>query len=235
MLAFAENGRIVTAELNDAPELDTINYSASSFRLGPSRFYRIIDTDVVRRDIRHLTKGSMQKEAINIFRLKSKEHNSYEFNEKDINMGYKVFPELKMPTVFTYMIMYPAITEFFILWNSYKNGEEINYNYDLSKLFYNMNNFSKLVELFEKEGNDLRLALYSKFPQFAIFYYEIYPYLRPIVTGNYEKEELYSLKDRLIEEGKSTKYVESLISSYDVALNNTEVLKLIKDNKINLK
>ena len=143
---------------------------------------------------------------------------------------------MKKPTIYSYSIVYPAITEFFSYWNKYNNmsgNKKIILScYDLSTLFASMENFKDLEKIFSKEqGELLKRTLYKDFPQFAIFYYEIYPYLDFEILGSYDITKLINARLQVQELGLDTSQLDLMVNNLDIAENNGKVLKLIKNSK----
>ena len=154
---------------------------------------------------------------------------------QELNVGYRLDLWQDNPTIYKYTELQPAITEFFKLWvqSRFYDGDKVTGQYDLSKLFYGMNNFKDIIYIFKKyDGKLLYENLYRYFPSFATFYYEIYPFLKVQRTGNYDISKLVSAAIQDHELGFDTSKHEQLIASIPASENNTMVLKLIR-NKIN--
>lgn len=242
MIIYKDNNNLVMTSLGDLHrniDLMPIFYEASDFQGKESRFYRIVSKDVVARNIKHLTWYSGHKEAVRRFRESTHISSSHQYIDKEHNMGYKLYAYMKLPTIFTYEMIYPAITEFFQFWDHYTMKEQdlksLPITYDLSKLFISMENFRELNLIFLKEnGEQLKKSLYQHFPEFAIFYYEIYPYINIEIIGTYDITKLVSARLQVYELGLETVQFDQLISSEPVADNNAKVLKLIKNPKVDL-
>ena len=240
MLAYTEDNKLITTSLGNPYrniDLMTIHSDATYFCGKDNRFYKIISKDIVARDIKHLSRESMNRDAIRKFRDMTGDYDSGEYIDKENNIGYEVFPYMKKnPTIFTYSIVYPAITEFFRTWNIFSKKDSskqlLTSQYDLSKLFASMDNFRDLSSFFLREdGEQLKKSLYQYFPEFAIFYYEIYPYLNFKILGNYDITKLVNTRLQVYELGLDTTQFDDLMSSLPAAENNTKVLKLIKNPK----
>ncbi len=153
-----------------------------------------------------------------------------DYYDPKINVGYKLDLWQDEPTIYKYTELKPAITEFFKFWEQAKYNPNL---YDLSKLFYGMINFKDIYHLFQIEDKEqLKSSLYRYFPSFAIFFYEIYPFLKIEKTGSYDIGKLVTAAIENHELGLDTTQHEELISAIPAAKNNAMVLKLIR-NKIN--
>lgn len=239
MLIYKENNDLVTISLGSIyRNLDLMMIrSEATFKGTDSRFYKIVSKDVVARDIKHLTWYSRHKEAVRRFRESTHVYISNKYIDKEHNMGYVLDAYEKFPTIFTYKMLYPAITEFFQFWVNcpiYKEDvKSLSATYDLSKLFVSMENFRDLNLLFLREdGEQLKKSLYQHFPEFAIFYYEIYPYINIEILGKYDITKLVNARLQVYELGLETEQFEQLISNIPVAENNAKVLGLIKNPKV---
>lgn len=241
MLVYTENNNLVRTSLESPHsnvDLMLIRSEANNFRGKENRFYKIVSTEIISRDIKHLSRESMNGEAIKRFRDYTNVYYSDEFYDKKNNLGYKIYPFMKKnPTIFTYSLIYPAITEFFQFWDNYSKNESksqpLPVTYDLSKLFDSMENFHDLNLLFLREdGEQLKKSLYQNFPEFSIFYYEIYPHINVEVVGTYDITKLVNARLQAYELGLETVQFDQLISSIPVADNNAKVLRLIKNPKV---
>lgn len=240
MLIYKENNSLVTTSLGSPYrniDLMSMYFEASHFRGKASRFYEIVSKDIVTRDIKHLSWASRCQEAKRRFRESTNFSLSRDYIDKEHNIGYKLYAYMKLPTIFTYKIVYPAISEFFQFWGHSANNETdlkpLNVSFDLSKLFVSMENFRELNLLFLKtEGEKLKNSLYQYFPEFAIFYYEIYPYINIEIIRKFDISKLVNARLQAYEVGLETLQFDQLISSVPVAENNARVLMLIKNPTI---
>ena len=234
MLIYKNNDSLVTTSLgnpNKNMELLSIRFDADHFGAKDNRFYKITSVDSIPRSIKHPTRESMKNEAIRRFRKLTDVYNSDEFYDEKNNVWYKIFPYMKgNPKIFSYSMVYPAITDFFKYWNnSSKNIDDISSPFDLSSLFTSMDNFHDLSSMFSKEsGDQLKNLLYQSFPEFAIFYYEIYPYLTIETLKTYDISKLINARLQVHELGLNTEQLDQLVSSIPIAENNAKVLSLIK-------
>jgi len=238
MIIYTQDNNLITTSLGNVRkniELMSINFSAAFFEGRENRFFKIISKDVVTRSIKHITSESMILESIKRFRRCTHIYDSHKYYDKENNIGYDLRVFMKHPTFFTYSMAYPAITEFFQYWNTCNDSDvaqNTNIQYDLSKLFVSMENFSDLELLFKKEeGELLQKILYQDFPEFAIFYYEIYPHLNLEITGSYDITKLVNARKQVYELGLDTKQIDEILDNVPVAQNNTKVLQLLKNSK----
>ena len=239
MIIYNNDKELVTTNIGNIHKnigLSSVFSQADSFWGKENRFFKIISEDNVFRSIKHPTWESMSKEVIRKFREKTKNYDSFDYYDKKNNIGYRVFPYRKTPTIYVYTMLYPAITEFFSYWKNFTYTPVSKWDfmphYDLSKLFASMENFKDLELIFEKQyGELLKKTLYEEFPQFAIFYYEIYPYINLETVNCYNISKLISARMQLQELGLDIKQLDMLVKNLDVAQNNSKVLKLIKNSK----
>ena len=159
MLIYKNNDSLVTTSLGDPHknmELLSIRFDADHFGAKDNRFYKITSVDSIPRSIKHPTRESMENEAIRRFRKLTDVYNSDEFYDEKNNVWYKIFPYMKgNPKIFSYSMVYPAITDFFKYWdNSSKNVDDISSPFDLSRLFNSSDNFHDLCSMFSKESGD---------------------------------------------------------------------------------
>ena len=146
---------ILTAigDINKKPELLSLLINAESFRAEENRFFKINSKDTITRSIKFPTRESMTKEIRKKFRESTNTYDSHEYYDKEHNMGYKAFPYMKKPAIYSYSLVYPAITEFFKYWKKFNYTEnykrEFLPKYDLSKLFDSMKNFKDLETIFQ--------------------------------------------------------------------------------------
>lgn len=236
MIIYNNDKELITTTIGDItqnPRMSSFYLTAESFRGKETRFFKIISKDVITRNIKHIINESMAKEAKRRFRKITNIYNSNEYYDKEHNIGYKVFPYMKNPTIYSYSMIYPAITEFFQYWKKFNctgiSKKDFIPHYDLSKLFVSMANFKDLEILFKKQQNkSLKNALYQEFPQFAIFYYEIYPYLNLETVNCYDISKLINARIQVKELGLDTTQLDALEENLKVSQNNTKVLNLIK-------
>lgn len=239
MIIYKENNKLITTTIGDVTknlELVSLYSEAESFKRMDNRFFKIISEDSVNRSIKYPLHDMMREEAIKKFRQITNVYAGFECYDKEQKVGYSVFPYMKNPTVYSYSIIYPAITKFFKYW------KEFNYtafsaryslpNYDLSSLFDSMDNFKDLKFIFTKEqGECLKKTLYKEFPEFAIFYYEIYPYLNLEIVNSIDIAKLINARMLVDDLGLDTSDLDIFVDSLDVAKNNGKVLRLIKNSK----
>lgn len=239
MIIYSNDKKLIITtmeDINENVDLFSLYLEAESFNGRENRFFKILSVNSVTRSIKHLTQESMANEARKRFQEMTNINNSLKYYDKEHNIGYKVFPYIKNPTIYSYSIVFPAITEFFQYWKEYSytgdSMREFLPKYDLSKLFGSMNNFSDIHFILTKEQAELiKKTLYQEFPEFAIFYYEIYPYLNLETVCCYNLSKLINAKLLVHELGLDTSELDNLIDSLDVAKNNGKVLKLIKNLK----
>lgn len=240
MIAYNSDKELIITTLGDIHknlELSSLYFSAESFRGSENRFFKIVSKDIIARSIKYPTMESMSKEARKRFREITNVYNSLEYYDKEHNIGYKVWPYMKKPAIYTYSMLYPAITEFFHYWKEYNNTEEDKKvflpSYNLSNLFVSMENFKDLENIFAKEQGDLlRRTLYQEFTEFAIFYYEVYPYLNLKIINSYNIAKLINARLQVQELGLDTVQLDAMVNNLDIAQNNSKVLRLIKNTKI---
>ena len=239
MIIYSNEKELIATSIGDINRnvnISSIYLDAESFKCKENRFFKIVKEDVVKRNLKHFSQESMQKESIKRFKETAKIFDSLEYYDTEKNIGYKVFPGMKKPTVYTYSMLYPAITEFFRYWRKFNHStlsvQDSLYNYDLSKLFTSMDNFKYLECIFTKQqGKMLKKTLYKEFPDFAIFYYEIYPFLNIKTVRSYDISKVLNARLLVHELGLNTKQLDSIIDSMDVAEHNTKILKLINNSK----
>ena len=240
MISYIKNNELVLTTLgNPYKNMDLIRLrnEAGMFSGKNNRFFRINSQEIIPRDFKHLSRDSMNSASLKRFTELTGVRNSFGCYDDENNIGYKVYPYMKKhPTIYEYSIVYPAITKFFECWVSYHKAEQTSDNlampYDLSELIIDMSNFSELSSHFLKEENErLKISLYRDFPEFAIFYYEIYPFLNIKDTVSYNIPKLNSVLLQMSELGLDTQQIEKLISNLSSAENNTKVLELIKKAK----
>ena len=98
----------------------------------------------------------------------------------------------------------------------------------ITSLFVSMDNFKELEKIFEiSEKQTLKETLYKEFPEFAIFCYEIYPYIKLNITSEYQISKLIKTRLQVKEFGVDTKDLDLMVDSIEVARNNAKVLRLI--------
>lgn len=251
MLIYKNNNSLVTTSLGDPyrdrnRELQLISFDADHFGAKDNRFYKIKSVESIPRSIKHPTRESMELAATRRFRQLTPGYygsTDSEYYDEINDVWYKVYmkgipkkdnPKKGNPIIFSYSMVYPAITDFFKYWdnswyNSSKNVDGISSPFDLSRLFNSMDNFHDLSSMFSKEsGEQLKNLLYQSFPEFAIFYYEIYPYLTIKILKTYDITKLISARLQVYELGLNTNQLDQLISSIPIAENNAKVLSLIK-------
>ena len=236
MLIYKNNDSLVTTSLGDPyknMELLSIRHDADHFSAKDNRFYKITSVDSITRSIKHPTRESMELAAIRRFRQLTGNYDSTdsEFYDEINDIWYEVFLYMKgNPKIFSYSMVYPAITDFFKYWNnSSKHIDDISSPFDLSRLFNSMDYFHDLSSMFSKEsGEQLKNLLYQSFPEFAIFYYEIYPHLTIETLKTYDISKLISARLQVHELGLNTDQLDQLVSSIPIAENNAKVLSLIK-------
>jgi len=239
MLIYNKNNKLIITTLGDMNrnlELLSLCSSAETFIGKENRFFKILYKDTITRSIKHPTLESMSKEAKKRFREITNVYDSLDYYDKEDNIGYKVCPYMKKPTIYSYSILYPAITEFFRCWKKYNNTEEdkriLLPSYDLSSLFASMENFKDLENIFTKEQGDLlKTTLYQEFQEFAIFYYEIYPHLNLKMVNSYDISKLINARIQVQELGLDTEQIDALVNKLDITQNNSKVLRLIKNTK----
>lgn len=239
MIIYTKDKKLITTDIGNLYnniDLAIFASEAESFRGKENKYFKIISEETVNRSFKHITRESRANEA----RRKIREiTNHYEYNEyynKEENIGYSVFPYRKKPTIYIYQMIYPAITEFFRYWNKFNSTgiskKHIIPHYDLSNLIKSIDNFKDLECIFTKqEGEILKKTLYNEFPEFAMFYYEIYPHLNINITGNYDISKLINAKLLVCELGLDTRELDAMLENLKVAENNTKVLKLINNSK----
>lgn len=231
---YVNNNKLYTTKpdnLDKVNDLFVMNSLASKFDGKENEFFGILSSESINKDLKHLTHESRLLEAKRKFSKYTGVYNKTDIYDKNINVGYKVFLLMKNPTIYSYIKKHPAISEFFRLWNYYKldpinNGMSV--NYDLSLLFGGMYNFKELELIFKKENGDVLMnLLYRDFPEFAIFYYEIYPYLNLEKVNSYDIFKLFETRNLLYDLSLSSNEVDTLVEHIPVANNNTLVLKLM--------
>lgn len=239
MIIYNNEQELITTtigNINKNLRLASFYLDAESFKGRETRFFKIITEDIINRSIKCPTTELMAKRAKRKFYEITNVYNDLEYYDKEKSIGYKVFPYMKNPKVYSYKMIYPAITKFFQYWKEYSNTGESKKiflpRYDLSSLFVSMENFKDLEIIFTKEqGELLKRDLYKEFPEFAIFYYEIYPYLNIDIIGCYDIVKLINARIQVYELGLDTKQLDAIIGNLDIAKNNGKILKLIKDKK----
>ena len=239
MIAYNKDNELIITTLGDIHKnlkLISLYFDAEAFRGKENRFFKIVSKDTINRSIKYPTIESMSKEARKRFREITNVYDSLEYYDREHNTGYKVCPYMKKPAIYTYSMLYPAITEFFHYWREYNNtGEDKKIflpSYDLSNLFISMENFKDLENIFAKEqGELLEKTLYQEFPEFAIFYYEVYPYLNLKIINSYDISKLINARLQVQELGLDTVQLDAMINNLDVAQNNSKILTLIKNSK----
>jgi hypothetical protein len=237
MLSYIENNKLITNSLGNPyknVELTMIHNSANHFGRKDNRFYRVEGKEVIRRDLTHLSRESINEKAIKRYIELTNDYDNYDFYDREKNVGYKVYPHMKgHPTVFKYSMIYPEICCFFRFWDHYHYNKDDasvkNSSYDLSKFFYGMENYNDLKSILSIEDEaDFTDKLFKYYPEFAIFYFEIYPYIEMIETGSYDVDKLRSVRDQVYDLGFETIEFDTLISSIEPARNNAKVLQLLK-------
>lgn len=237
MITYNNDKKLIITTLGDInKELTSLYFGAESFRGEENRFFKIVSKDTINRSVKYPTIESMAKEARKRFREITNVYDSLEHYDRENNTVYTVFPYMKKPTIYTYSMLYPAITEFFHYWWKYNNtGEDKKIflpSYDLTNLFASMENFKDLESIFTKEqGELLEKTLYQEFPEFAIFYYEVYPYLNLKIINSYDISKLINARLQVQELGLDTVQLDAMVNNLDIAQNNGKVLTLIKNSR----
>lgn len=236
MIIYTENNKLITTTIDDVKdtlELSTLYLEAERFSCKDNRFFKIISEEAVTRSLKYPLQESMKEEAIKRFRRLTNVYNSLQYYDRSENIGYVVFPHMKNPTIYTYSMLYPAITEFFHYWKEFNytasSMRGFSPTFDLSSLFSSMENFKDLELIFTKEeGEFLRKTLYKEFPEFAIFFYEIYPYLNLRTVDSLDIPKLINARMLVDELGFDTSDLDEALEDLDIAENNGKVLRLIK-------
>lgn len=241
MIIYSNDKELITTTIGDEKEnskLLPLFLVAESFRGKENRFFKIISSETMTRNFKHLTQEAMAKEARRKFKEITNIHDSLDFYDKQIDVGYRAFPNMTPPAIYTYSMLFPAITEFFYYWRTFNHTgaskRDFLPQYDLSKLFIGMENFKDLEFIFAKHQEELltlKKTLYEEFPQFAIFCYEIYPYLDLKTSNYYDISKLIDARLLVHELGLDTRELDALLENLDIAKNNSKVLKLIKNTK----
>lgn len=234
MIIYSDDDKLITTklEVSSGCGIRDLCYLAESFRGRETRFFKIIEEYTVSRSIKCLTQRSRFNEAKKIFYEVTGVADSYECYDNENNIGFKLFPFMKNPTIYAYEMIYPAIYEFLQYWRNYNNldnSNQIFYNpYDLTSLFVCMKNFKELEKIFEiSEKQTLKDTLYKEFPEFAIFCYEIYPYIKLNITSEYQISKLIKTRLQVKKLGVDIKDLDLIVDSIEIAHNNAKVLRLI--------
>ncbi|MBQ3021614.1 MAG: hypothetical protein IJD92_05285 [Bacilli bacterium] len=239
MLIYKNEKEIITTSIDDIfnnVSLISLYSESESFRGKDNRFFKVLTEETLHRNIKHLTRESIVKETKKKYKDLTQIDGALDFYDKNNNVGYTLFPYRKKPTIYSYTMIYPAITEFFRYWKTYnytgQNYKEFLPKYDLSNLFDSMENFKNIELLFNKaQGEILKKALYNEFPEFAIFYYEIYPNIKLTNNCKYDIKKLIQVKDLMNDLAIDTKQIDVYLKNIDIAENNRKVLKLINNSK----
>ena len=179
----------------------------------------------------------MNNEAKKRFFESTGVNNSRSFYDKENNVGGVLYTShAKKPTYYIYSKNFPNIINFFQQWNNSwdnKNHKESDSSIintcELSCLFSGMENFKELEARFSKTSEvNLKDLLYRDFSEFAIFYYEIFPYLNFEPIKEYDINKLLNVKNELIDLDISDEKINQLIDIIPIVENNEQVLKLIK-------
>lgn len=138
-------------------------------------------------------------------------------------------------SVSSYKISYPKITQFFV------KGMEV-HRKSTSKLIDNefMFNLGLLIPELDKNIDELiymldgpnkelvKRMLYKYYVDFAIFYYEIYPFIEFQECERYNIEELRKLKEQTEKLRMSTQNIDDMLNFVPVAQENSKVITLLK-------
>ena len=235
MITYTENKKLVTTRIKNDHNVSVSWLKAQAIKFNDidNRFYKAEIEDVITKGIKTLTKESRIIEAKKRFSVLTNTEDQIECFDKENNNGYKLCLYYDEPVIFSYSMVYPIITEFFKYWEMSKNCET-NAQYDLSKLFEGMENFKELEYIFKFEhGENLKNVLYNEFPEFAIFYYEIYPKINLEVIKSYNIVQIVNTKIQMCELGLDTTEIDELLSDVSMAQRNDQVLKLIRSKNKN--
>ena len=133
MIIYSDDDKLITTklEVSSSCGIRDLCYSAEFFRGRNTRFFKIIEEDTVFKSIKCLTQGARFNEATKRFYEATGVADSYEYYDKESNIGFKLFPFRKNPTIYAYEMIYPAIYEFLQYWKNYNNLDNSN------QIFYN--------------------------------------------------------------------------------------------------
>lgn len=133
-------------------------------------------------------------------------------------------------TISAYELLYPSVTHFFAVnMNAHKKDytkEEAVY---LNRLVGEDKDIFQIFSIIRENDEEIaRQILYKKYPEFAIFYYEIFPYLILENYDSYSIQDLKDLKERTEQLRLNTKYIDEILSFLSMAEQNSKVLTLLK-------
>ena len=233
MLTYIKNDSLVTTTLAnpyDNAQITGIISETASLKMNPSgRFYKIISSNYIPKEFGSLRRSERAKKIIKEFREIIHTSNGTEYIDWDRKIGYAMFPGASEPVMCIYSILLPELMRFMRMWVDNRHMPSPYLSYDLSRLFGGMDNYYDVHTLFlSAEGKE---KLYQYFPEFAMFFYELYPYMDIKDGQSYDIGELTDTKDKLAKLGLSTLQCDQLIRCLPAAANNSQVLKMIRSKK----
>lgn len=173
---------------------------------------------------------SLEKQLTDLKKT-SLEHckNLYNFETRN---AYIKQPSQESTKIFRFKLLRPLITQFFISGLDFDDRKLLveNFNFDLLK-FINSdeNNIEEISSILSLSKVDIiKKILYKLYPELAIFYFEIYPYMTLETIESYNVAELKNLRRKTEALRVNTYYLDQLLNYLPEAENNHKILNIIK-------
>ena len=102
MIIYGNDDKLITTklEVSSGWGIRDLCYSAESFRGRNTRFFKIISEDTISRSIKCLTQSARFNEVTKRFYEATGVADSYECYDKESNIGFKLYPFRKNPTIY---------------------------------------------------------------------------------------------------------------------------------------
>ncbi len=136
---------------------------------------------------------------------------------------------------YEFKLLHSGITQFFVSGLDFHKQELItdNMHFDLTTFINSDENSIEEIDsiLSLPKSDVIKGILYKLYPELAIFYYEIYPYITLKEIENYNIDELQKLRMTTEALRVNTYYIDQLLDYLPTAENNTRVLSLLNRSK----
>lgn len=158
----------------------------------------------------------------------------YNFNEKKASLKNCDVSSEYVIEIYEFKLLNPGITQFFVSGLDFNKSKITdNMHFDFTTLINsNENNIEEIDCILSLPKPDvIKKLLYKLYPELAIFYYEVYPYITFKEIENYNIAELQKLRMTTEALRVNTYYIDQLLDYLPTAENNTELLRLLNNSK----
>ena len=238
MLPCRSNDSIIFYSLGDPykySDIMNIYKEINYFNGKDNRFHTIIS----KREFNNGSDYFMHEDIENKARMEFEKITGFseknEFVDSNFQKGYMFYPYRIRPTIVTYKILYPKLKELFYKWSiDIKTKERLLFSnsIDLSNLIYGIENMEDVLKILcNSQAEKLRMNLFKTYKEFALFYFDIYPYLSFEPKKIIDISKLLEIKNRLIELGIYIMELKEVERNIEISERNSKMFKLLNMKK----